>query len=94
MMHPGRPRSKAITVRNLPPDVERAIRRRAERDGVSVNRAVVTCLEEATVGRTAKVHAPINHDFDKYAGRWSKREADRFDASLREQRRIDPKDWK
>lgn len=94
MMQRGRPRSKPITVRNLPPGVERAIRQRAARDGVSLNRAVVTCLEEATGEHRAKNRPSVNHDFDKYAGRWSKKEADRFDASLQEQRRIDPKDWK
>jgi plasmid stability protein len=94
MMHRGRQGSKAITVRNLPPEVERALRRRAANDGVSLNRAVVNYLEEATGGRSAKKRSSVSHDLDKYAGRWSKKEADRFDAALREQRRIDPKDWK
>ena len=34
------------------------------------------------------------HDFDKYAGRWDEAEADAFDASLREQRTVDPADWR
>jgi hypothetical protein len=83
---------KAITIRNLPPEVERAVREKARKDGVSVNRAVGVLLEEAT-GRTPKRRAR-HHDFDKYAGRWRKAEADAFDSSLREQRGVDSDDWK
>jgi antitoxin FitA-like protein len=85
-------RMKAITIRNLPPEVQRAVKEKARKEGLSVNRAVGALLEVAT-GRTPKRRAR-HHDFDKYAGRWRKAEADAFDASLREQRGVDPDDWK
>ena len=37
----------AITVRNLPPELARAIRQKAKREKVSLNRAVIGLLEEA-----------------------------------------------
>jgi hypothetical protein len=85
--------TRAITVRNLPPEVERAIKERARRDRSSLNRAVGALLEEATGHRTVGKRSR-HHDFDKYAGRWGKAEADAFDASLRDQRRIDEDDWR
>jgi hypothetical protein len=84
-------RTRAITIRNLPPEVERAVKERARKDGSSLNRAVGALLEEAT-GRVTNRSG--HHDFDKYAGRWRRTEADAFDASLREQRAVDPADWK
>lgn len=86
-------RSKAITIRNLPPAVERAVKDRARKDRLSLNRAVGVLLEEAT-GASAAKRRIRHHDFDKYAGRWRKAEADAFDAVLREQRRVDRDDWK
>jgi hypothetical protein len=87
---------KPITLRNVPPPVARAIKERAKRERVSLNRAVVELLEEAT-GRPASTgktpRRALYHDLDKYAGSWTKEEADEFDASLKEQRQVDPKDW-
>ena len=85
-------RRKAITVRNLPREVERAVQDKARKEGWSLNRAVAALLAEAT-GRAAG-KASGHHDFDKYAGRWRKAEADAFDASLRDQRKVDPADWR
>jgi hypothetical protein len=86
-------RGKAITIRNLPAAVERAVKDRARRDRLSLNRAVGLLLEEAT-GGSAGAKGIRHHDFDKYAGRWGKGEADAFEAVLREQRRVDRDDWK
>jgi predicted HicB family RNase H-like nuclease len=38
----------AITVRNLPPAVAKAVKEKARREGLSLNKAVVRLLEEAT----------------------------------------------
>ena len=83
-------RMKPITIRKLPPEVQRAVKERARKDGLSVNRAVGVLLEEAR-GRTPEKGAR-HQDFDKYAGRWRKADADAFDASLRDERGVDPDD--
>ncbi len=86
---------KAITVRNLPPNVAREVRRRAKQDRTSLNGAVIRLLEErlgaASVDGPKKV---LHHDLDFLCGTWTQKEADEFDASLAHQRLIDPELWK
>ncbi|MDP9359820.1 MAG: hypothetical protein M3P29_00055 [Acidobacteriota bacterium] len=88
-------KSKAITVRNLPPEVAKAIRDRARRKGWSVNRAVTELLVEATSsGENQKKTRQLHHDLDKYFGVWRREERDSFDEDLRSQRVIEPELWK
>jgi plasmid stability protein len=85
---------KVITVRNLPPRVEKAIRAKAKRERRSLNQTVVSLLEEATAKAKPKDRKPtIHHDLDRLFGVWSREEADEFDASLKESRAVDRKDW-
>jgi plasmid stability protein len=84
----------AITVRNLPPAVARAIRERAVSDGASMSRAVISLLGEATGRRPPRRAAAAQHDLDALAGSWSGRESVAFERALREQRTIDPRPWK
>jgi hypothetical protein len=83
----------AITVRNLPPKVAKAIREKARKERLSMNKAVIRLLEEAT-GATQEARKVVHHDFDRFFGTWSKKEADAFDQALREQRQIEPEMWK
>ena len=84
----------AITLRNLPPEVARAIREKAKKEKISLNRAVISLLEEATGhGRQARKER-FHDELDALAGSWTKEEADEFDAFLREHRTIDPEMWK
>ena len=83
----------AITVRNLPPAVAKAVRERARAQKLSLNKAIVSLLEEATGAGTAKKRI-AHHDLDRFFGTWTKEEADAFDEALREQRQIDPEMWK
>jgi hypothetical protein len=78
---------KAVTVRNLPPAVARAIRDKARRERTSLNRTVISLLEEATGHASAKRGRPVLHeDLEHLAGSWTKEEADDFDAYLKESR--------
>jgi hypothetical protein len=83
----------AITVRNLPAAVAKAVREKARKEKVSLNKAVVRLLEEAT-GITRRKERIVHHDLDHFSGTWSEAEYDEFMAELREQRRIDPEMWK
>lgn len=76
-----------ISLRNLPPEVERAIQDTCRREGVSRNRAAIRLLEAA-------IQKPqLNTDFDEFCGTWAAAEAEEFDAALSAIRRIDPADW-
>jgi hypothetical protein len=76
-----------ISLRNLPPEVEKAILETSQREGISRNKATLRLLQ-------ASLHKPaINTDFDEFFGTWSSEEADAFDAALAEMRKVDPADW-
>ncbi|MDP8982498.1 MAG: hypothetical protein M3O35_18110 [Acidobacteriota bacterium] len=78
---------KAISLRNLPKEVERAILDISRREGISLNKATIRLLE-------AQLRQPSqNSDFEEFSGTWSSAEADAFDAALAEMRKVDPADW-
>ena len=83
---------KALTLRDIPPDIAREIERGARKSGTSLNKAVLELLRRA-VGRGPEKTGVVTHDFDRFAGLWSKKDAKLFDRSLAEQRRLDPRDW-
>ncbi len=85
---------KALTVRNLPLEVAKAIKDKATKERRSLNQTVVSLLEEATGEKARSRKATVHHDLDHLFGVWSKEEADDFDAYLKESRPvIDPKEW-
>ncbi len=85
---------KVITLRNLPPDLARTIRRRADESRTSVSKTILTLLEEhlGTVGRSGSRR--VYHDLDALYGSWAKDEAEALSASLANQRAIDEDVWK
>jgi hypothetical protein len=88
VMHVGEAWVKgAITVRNLPPGVAKAVREKARREKLSLNKAVVRLLEEAT-GQAQSGAPAVHDDLDALAGTWSQAEYDEFRDSQREHRRM------
>lgn len=82
----------AVTLRNLPKKLDQSIQRRAKENGISVNKAVISLLEERLGMKSGK--PPVEyHDLDALAGAWTKAEADAFDKRLAKQRFIDPELW-
>ncbi len=82
----------AITLRNIPPELQEVIRKRAGKDGLSLNKTVIRMLEEAA-GQRAAPGRELHDDLDHLAGTWSEEEAKVFETSLSEQRRIDRDLW-
>lgn len=85
---------KAVTLRNLPPELARLIRRKADEGRTSLNRAVISLLEKSAGIRGKKKEKPLHHDLDALAGSWTEEEASVFDEALAWQRAIDPDLWK
>jgi len=84
---------KAITLRNLPPDLDTAIRKRARGKRMSVNKAVIGLLEDhLTQGK--RTQAELYHDLDDLCGSWTEEAAAAFDRVLAKQRTIDRTLWK
>jgi len=90
---------EVVTVRNLPRQVSRRIRRLAAQDRTSINRTVIRLLEERLGSRgqapgARPSRAAPYHDLDALAGCWTPEEADAFEAVLRPQRAVEPDLWK
>jgi hypothetical protein len=75
------------TIRNVPPRVDRALRKAAAARRVSLNTLVVEVLEKG-VGAGPRQ----NDDLDDFFGSWVQDKA--VDRALAEQRRVDPREWK
>jgi hypothetical protein len=76
------------TIRNIPADLDKAIKARAKRLSKSVNQIALEALANV-VDRAVK-----KRSLRDMPGAWSKSEAERFDRFLREQRSIDDELWK
>ncbi len=77
-----------ISLRNLPPELEKAIVDKSNREGISLNKAATQLLALA-LGPSKR-----NTNFDEFAGSWSTEAAAQFDSTLAAMRMIDPQDWK
>ena len=84
---------KAITLRNLPPDLDKAIRKRARGKRMSVNKAVIGLLEDHLTQDKTK-RAELHHDLDALCGSWTEESAAAFDRVLVKQRTINQTLWK
>lgn len=85
---------KQITIRSLPPDVERAIRQESKRKNLSLNKTIVGMLKRAVGAAEPAKERFLYHDLDELSGAWSVAEADEFDDYVAEQRQIDEDLWK
>jgi hypothetical protein len=74
------------TVRGIPPEVDRALRRKAAQRKQSLNQVIVEELTAATTGGRRRA------DFADLVGKWTPDPA--FDEIIASQRQIDPAKWK
>lgn len=79
-------RTRHYTIRGVPPEVDAALRRKAQQRQQSLNRVVLDELTRAVIGR------PIKADFSDLVGKWTPDPA--FDEVLAAQRQIDPEKWR
>ena len=86
---------KQVTLRGIPVEIERMIKREAESKGLSLNKAFISLLEKTT-GTKEKVQKRkfLHHDLDHLCGIWTKREAEEFMKNVAFQRTIDEGLWK
>jgi hypothetical protein len=74
------------TIRNIPPEVDKALKQRAKMTRKSFNQTVVDELSKGLV-KSKKGR------FDFLAGTMSAKEAAEFDAAIADLRKPDPKFW-
>ena len=86
---------KQITLRGIPVDIERIIKREAERKGLSLNKAFISFLGKATgIKERVPKRESLHHDLDHLCGMWTRREAEEFTKNIEFQRTIDEDLWK
>jgi hypothetical protein len=80
-------RSEAVqyTIRGIPPEVDKALRERAQADKKSINQVILDALAQATVGKLKY------RDLSDVAG--TMKADPELDRILEEQRQIDMEDW-
>lgn len=76
------------TIRGVPADVDLALRRKAHRRRISLNRLLVEELIKSTGETPEQLHRSLR----KVAGRW--KEDAQFDRALEDQRKIDWSLWR
>jgi hypothetical protein len=74
------------TVRGVPREVDRALRKKSAARKQSLNQVILDELTVATVGHRQRA------DFSDLVGQWKSDRA--FDAILKAQRQIEPDQWK
>lgn len=84
---------KAITLRNLSPELLERIEQESSQRGTSLNKTVIRLLEESLLPPAKEEKYSIHHDLDALAGSWTQEEADEFDRALEQQRSIDKEIW-
>lgn len=86
---------RQLTIRNIPEDIERDIKREARKKNVSLNKACISVLEKATGKKNRRTpRKAIYHDLDHLSGVWSTKDARVFEKDLSFQREIDKNLWK
>lgn len=78
------------TLRNVPPEIDAALRRRARQEGRSLNETAIQALREAT-GMEGEAAEPRRRDLADVVGSWIAEPA--VDELLDEPRRVDPDLW-
>jgi plasmid stability protein len=78
------------TIRNIPKEVDRALRRRAKQQGRSLNEVLLDALAVGA-GVRSNGEAVKYRDLSDIAGSWV--EDPEFDKIMAEQDQVDPRDW-
>lgn len=95
MIHQEEVAVKQITIRNIPDEIERVVKKEARSKGLSFNKAFLSLLERATgISPRGKKKRILYHDLDHLFGIWSKEDEASFNKNLELQRNIDEELWK
>jgi hypothetical protein len=85
-------KTKAVvqyTLRQIPPALDEALRRKSRQDGKSINQ---TAIEVLRTGLALNGDSVRHRDLDFMVGSWV--EDSSFDEAIRSQDRVDPKLWR
>lgn len=83
---------KSITIHALDHQLDKLIRKRARKDGKSLNKTIKSLLEES-LGISKLQDYDHSEDFMDLFGTWSEGDKKTFDESINDLEKIDEKDW-
>ena len=84
-----------LTVRGFDDDLSASLRRLADREGISLNKAALKMLRKgAGLSDGMKNPNAIGNSLDDLFGTWSQEEADSIDAALEVFKTVDESMWK
>ncbi len=84
---------KPVTLRNVPKEIAKEIERRAQIQRISMNRAVITLLEDAMGSAGSPKTRAVHHDLDHLSGKWTKSNAAQLHKNLSAVRKVDKDLW-
>ena len=84
---------KSITIHGLDHQLDKLIRKRAKKHGISLNKTMKNLLEES-LGIKKLPDYDHSEDFMDLFGTWSEEDKKKFDESISELEKIDEKDWR
>lgn len=84
---------KVLTLRGLDEDLSLALKKAAQREGISVNRKVLILLQES-LGLKKKNRLTTHHDLDELAGTWDPADEKEFLKKTKGFGAIDQDLWK
>jgi plasmid stability protein len=79
-----------MTIRNLDPETDHALREKARKEHKSINTVVLETLRDGLLPKRKHMH----HDLDHLAGTWTTEEATAFELSIEPLRKTDTDLWK
>lgn len=80
----------SITLHNLKPDLDKMIKRKAKKEGLSINKTVQKLLQKALGLDTER----SKEDFSEFCDVWSDAEYEEFISNTGDFNKIDKEDWK
>lgn len=81
-----------IHIRNLDDNLLFHLKEQAINESISMNKLIIRLLQKAI--NPPKSRQKIRHDFDKFAGSWTKEEGDAFEKNTTSFSKIDEELWK
>ena len=85
---------RQLTVRGFDPELAEHIRRLAQRDGISLNRAVLRLLRRgAGLADEQGAIDTVGSSLDHFIGSWTREQADEMDRALKDFESIDESMW-
>jgi hypothetical protein len=83
---------KSITIHGLDSQLDKMIRKRAKREGKSLNKTIKELLEQS-LGIRHGQNTDNREDFMDLFGKWNATEKKEFENTLKDFEKIDARDW-